>query len=209
MKQPKTFWDTFDSLYQHGPAKHRTYLLDKMDELGVSGFLDVGCGTGPLYELNRNRENPFMYKGVDYSWAMIEQAQKHFPEGSFEVQDARKLKESDSAWDAVVLMHCLDHLDDYRAAIREATRVSRKYVIIILWRPFTSTDNLNSVNTMHKDPGEDPWDDTHLHEYNKDDLAREFRENNLEVLRVYDRAIINEEGKYNWMVVLERKNEAK
>lgn len=198
----RTFWETFHSLYQHGPAKHRTYLLKRMHELGVKSFLDTGCGTGPLYELNKDE---LKYKGTDYSWAMIEQAKQHFPEGDFEVQDARKLTEPDGSWDCAVSMHCLDHLDDHKAAIAELARVSRKYVIIILWRPFVGQDRINDRNMMNKNEGEKPWEDTYLHEYTRDDLLAEFEKNGLTIIEELNDERINDPGKYNWMVVLEKK----
>lgn len=196
-----TFWDTFHSSYQMGPAKHRLYLLKRMKELGVKSFLDTGCGTGPLYELNKNE---LKYKGTDYSWAMIEQAQEHFPEGDFEVQDARKLTEKDGSWDCAVSMHCLDHLNDHRAAIAELARVSRKYVIIILWRPFVGVDRINDRNMMNKSEGEKPWEDTFLHEYTREDLVTEFEKNGLTIIEELNDERINDPGKYNWMVVLEK-----
>lgn len=200
----RTFWDTFHSQYQMGPARHRLYLLKKMHELGVKSFLDVGCGTGPLYELFRNEHFEFDYKGTDYSWAMIEQAKKHFPNGKWEVQDARKLDEPDSSWDCVVSMHCLDHLDDYRSAIKELARVTKKYVIIVLWRGFVGQDRINDRNMMNKSEGEKSWEDTYLHEYNREDLVREFAINKLKVIEEVSGDEINDPGKYNWLVVLEK-----
>lgn len=204
-KKEVSFWDSFHSLYQHGPAKHRTYLLNRLEELGVDSFLDVGCGTGPLYELNQQLESPFVYKGTDYSWAMIEQAQQHFPKGDFEVQDARKLTERDGSWDAVVLMHCLDHLDDYKAAIREAARVSNKYVVIILWRSFVgSGTNLNDKNMMNKEPGESPWQDTYLQEYSREALLEAFKLAKLKVIDETSGDKVNDPGKYNFIWWLEK-----
>lgn len=198
----KTFWDSFHTQYQMGNAKHRQYLLDRMRELDVVSFLDVGCGTGPLYELNKH----FIYKGVDYSWAMIEQCQKHFPEGDFDVQDARKLREPDNSWDCVVLMHCLDHLDDYKAAIREAARVSRRYVVIILWRDFVSDGTrLNNKNRMNKNDGDPDWEDTHLQEYSKEALYEAFKESGLRVIEETSGEKINDPGKYNYIFWLEKK----
>lgn len=196
-----TFWDTFHSAYQMGPSKHRLYLLKRMKELGVKNFLDTGCGTGPLYELNNNE---LKYKGTDYSWAMIEQAKQHFPDGDFEVQDARKLTEADNSWDCAVSMHCLDHLDDHRAAIAELARVSRKYVIVVLWRGFVGQDRINDRNMMNKNEGEQPWEDTYLHEYSRDDLMAEFSKNKLSVVEEVTGDKINDPGKYNWMVILEK-----
>lgn len=206
MRKERTFWDSFHSSYQMGPSKHRLYLLNRMKELGVGGFLDVGCGTGPLYDLNKDFK--FSYKGTDYSWAMIEQCELAFPEGDFEVQDARKLKEKDNSWDAVVLMHCLDHLDDYKAAIREAARVSSKYVVIILWRDFVGADtHLNDKNMMNKEPGDEPWEDTYLQEYSREALEAAFRESGLRIIEETSGEEINDPGKYNFIYWLEKEEQ--
>ena len=132
--EQKTYWDTFEGSYQHGAQKHRIYALNLFREKGVESILDVGMGTGPIYQLIENNKElwDFKYKGTDYSPVMVAIAKENFPEGWFEVEDARHLKEPDNSWDCVLLMHCLDHLDDYQSAIREATRVAKKYVCIIL-----------------------------------------------------------------------------
>src|SRR3990167_528334 len=183
MKNARTYWDTFTTSYQMGLQKHRGYLLDLLRDKGVKSILDVGCGTGPIYELitkgPANVEWNFKYKGTDYSEGMIEVCKREFPEGDWEVEDARHLNEESDSWDCVLLMHSLDHLDNYKAAIAEATRVSKKYICIVLWRPFSYTDNLNPRNMMGKKEGEQPWEDTYLHEYSKKDLEDCFKTNDL------------------------------
>ena len=84
MDNPRTYWDTFEGAYQMGHQKHRDYLLDLMNKKGIASFLDVGCGTGPLYELNQENEFSMEYKGTDYSPAQIEVAKKLFPEANLE-----------------------------------------------------------------------------------------------------------------------------
>jgi len=207
MIDPQTYWDTFDSPYQMGPQKHRVYLLDLLKAKDVQSILDVGCGTGPIYELIKisGGKWDFGYKGTDYSPAMIEVCQKQFLEGDFEVEDARKLTEPNSSWDCVLLMHCLDHLDDYKAAIAEAARVAERYVLIVLWRPFVADGvRLNDRNMYGKKEGEEPWKDTHLQEYSHDVLFEEFTKNNLSVEQEVEGEVINEPGKYNWLVLLKK-----
>lgn len=210
-KVKRTFWDTFESPYQMGKQKHREYALDLLKEKGVETILDVGCGTGPIYELIRDeRDNEdrqrwkFEYKGTDYSWAMIDIAKGQFSEARFEVQDARKLSEPDKSWDCVFLMHCLDHLDNYQAAIAEAARVAKKYVCIILWRSFVNEGTrLNDRNMMGKQEGEEPWKDTYLQEYSKEVLEEEFRKNGLVIDHIAEGQTINSDNsKYNFLYLL-------
>src|SRR3990167_5900398 len=153
----RVYWDSFKDPYQMGAQSHRVYLLNLLRDKGVKSILDVGCGTGPIYELIKENFSGwnFKYKGTDYSFGMIDVCKREFPEGNFEVQDARALAEEDSSWDCVLLMHCLDHLDDYEAAIKEASRVAAKYVCIVLWRGFVNEGtNINPKNRMGKQEGE-------------------------------------------------------
>ena len=100
-------------------------------------------------------------------------------------------------------MDCLEHLDDYKAAIREANRVASKYVIIVLWRPFVSEGTrLNDRNMMHKEDGEQPWQDTFLHEYSAEALKEAFKENNMEILEEVSGPLINDANRYNYIYVL-------
>ncbi len=205
MDNPRTYWDTFEGAYQMGHQKHRDYLLDLMNKKGIASFLDVGCGTAPLYELNQENEFSMAYKGTDYSPAMIEIAKKLFPEADFDVQDARNMDEEDNSWSAVVMMHVLDHLDNYQDAIKEAARVARNYVIIILWRAFVDEGiRLNDRNMMGKKEGEKPWEDTFLQEYSKEALEKEFKKNNLSIEEIAEGEIVNDPSRYNFIYVLKK-----
>ena len=206
----KTYWDTFEGKYQHGEQKHRLYLLDWLKRLGIKSLLDVGCGTGPIYELlisakEGRWDNIIRYKGTDYSQAMIEIAEGEFPNGDFEVQDARKMTEPSNNYDCVLLMHVLDHLDDYRAAIKEAARVSNKFVMIVLWRSFVNEGtNLNDRNMYGKEEGDEPWEDTHLQEYSKAALDEAFKEANLRVIETIEGEQVNDLGRYNFIYLLSK-----
>lgn len=206
----RTYWDTFETPYQMGEQKHRVYLLDLLKEKGVKTLLDVGCGTGPIYDLivndpNERWLNILKYKGTDYSPAMIEIAKQQFPYGDWEVQDARNLKEENTSWDCVLLLHSLDHLDDYKAAIAEAARVSNKYVCIVLWRSFSETDNLNPKNRMGKEEGEPDWEDTYLHEYQQEDLEQAFKENGLTIEQIAEGEALNSDhSKFNFLYLLKK-----
>ncbi len=217
---PISYWESkdFESPYQMGAQKHRVYMLDLLKEKGIYSLLDVGCGTGPIYELIKTTTEPttdditlfkkwnFKYKGTDYSRTMIETCRNLFPEGDWAVEDARKLSEESSSWDCVLLMHSLDHLDDYQAAISEAARVAKKYVCIILWRGFVGEGtHLNDRNSMGKEPGEEPWKDTYLQEYSRKSLEDEFKKNNLVIEEEADGEKLNGDySHYNWLVLLKK-----
>lgn len=218
MVKRRTYWEDegFSKSYQPGPQKHRLYILGKLKELGVVKLLDVGCGTGVIYELIADSEegrwdNIQKYKGVDYSWQMVKTARQLFPYGHFEIQDARNLLEPDSSWDCVLLMHCLDHLDNYKAAIAEAVRVSKKYICICNWNPFVKEGTvLNSRNDLGKKkdaqgnllPGEELWEDTHLQYYSRDVLIEEF--DKYKLIDVDIAEIPDDYSKYNFIWILKK-----
>lgn len=213
MKYPKNYWDFLvedKSLYQMGAQSHRLFLLDLLKKEKVRSILDVGCGTGPIYELifNSDFEGRWdfkKYKGTDYSEGMIESCRYNFPKGDFEVQDARRLKEANDSWDCVLLMHCLDHLDDYESAINEAARVAKKYVLIVLWRGLSASDenNLNDKSSYGRDDG-GLWEDTHLQDYSESKLKQAFREAGLSIIVQTSGEEINKEGRFNTLFLLEK-----
>jgi ubiquinone/menaquinone biosynthesis C-methylase UbiE len=47
--------------------------------------------------------------------------------------DARKLKEEDDSWDIVCLYDVLDGLPCWEEALKEAYRVAKKKVIVLMW----------------------------------------------------------------------------
>lgn len=204
----KNFWDHVvenGNTYQMGEQKHRIFLLDLLKKIGVVTLLDVGCGTAPLYQIIRDNfeKYQFGYKGVDYSNNMIEVCKKEFPNGRFAVEDARRLKELDNSWHAVVLLHSLDHLDDYEKAIKEAARVASTYVAIVLWRPLTQGENnLNSHNDMDRKEG--AWEDTHLQEYAMNNLLTAFKKAKLKLELEYSGEEINEKGQSNRLFLLKK-----
>jgi ubiquinone/menaquinone biosynthesis C-methylase UbiE len=217
-KKPKYFWDVIDKPYQMGSQKHRVYLLDLLKQKGIAEILDVGCGTGPIYELIKDtavqtddgttyfKKWDFKYKGTDYSEDMIACCKHEFPEGDFEIEDARKLKEKDDSWDCVLLLHALDHVKQYDEVIKEAARVAKRYVCIVLWRQFSPEGvQINDRNTLGKKEGEEPWEDTYLMQYSKEALGKEFEKNGLGIMGTAEGEDLNSDhSKWNYLFLLKK-----
>lgn len=226
MQEPRTYWDYIvkdGQRYQMGGQSHRVFLLNLLagQEQTVSArasstieparsLLDVGCGTAPIYELLQfDVQKPDSkwnviekYKGTDYADGMIAVCKKEFPQGDFEVQDARHMTEKDKSFDAVLLMHVVDHTDDYQAVFREAARVAKKYVLLVLWRPLTTNglNNLNSLNTYDRQEGQ--WEDTHLQEFSREKLEEAFAQAKLTSIFETSGPEINQEGRSNTLFLL-------
>lgn len=166
MKSKLTYWQEHgkNGSYQMGDNPIRSYLIELMKKKGVENLLDIGCGSGPMYELIKEKYPELKYTGSDYSDTFIDHCSKVFPEATWAVDDMRKLKNFKAdGFDCLLYLHSLDHVGaDWCDAIDEAWRVSNKYVIIVLWRPFAE----NGINmSSHAD-----YSDSHLVDFHKGSL---------------------------------------
>lgn len=121
--------------YHRGIDKSRAKLFDYISE-GES-VLDVGCGSGWVWENFKEAGHDVKFKGVDLTKNFIEGAKIDFPEVEWEVQNAQELKEEDDSWDNVLLYHVLELCPDWQKAVEEALRVAKKRVIINFWHGYT------------------------------------------------------------------------
>lgn len=87
--------------------------------------LDVGCGGGFL--ANYLAESGFSVYGIDRSGPSLRVASRHDRSGDVRYQeaDALRLPYRDGAFDVVCAMDFLEHVNDPRTVIREASRVLR------------------------------------------------------------------------------------
>lgn len=122
---------------------------------GGDYVLDVGCGSGWLWEMSEKRDFALHYKGVDLTENFIEGCKIDFPMiqkwnpvepytlnqcPKWEIMDAQDLKEKDNSYDIVVLYHILEHCPDWERAAEEAIRVARERVIINFWHGYGNAD---------------------------------------------------------------------
>lgn len=86
-------------------------------------LLDVGCGTGLLLALARERGADVV--GLDVAPALLGIAAERVPDAELHVADLQTLPFHDHAFDAVTAINALQFAEDPPAAIRDAARVLR------------------------------------------------------------------------------------
>jgi len=116
---------------------HREVLADLCAPyLSPSGTeaLEVGCGTGMIYErlVPRLLANE-RYTGVDVSERMLEIGRRKFPEARLLSGDGYGLKFPDRSFDVVFAFEVLGHLPEIGTLLREMARVARRTVIFTVW----------------------------------------------------------------------------
>jgi SAM-dependent methyltransferase len=126
---------------------NRTHLLDPLmlelcGEVAAMRVLDVGCGEGRFCRMLRARGAQTV--GLDPTRALIEEARKRDPHGSYLLADAVKLPLADASFDLCVSYVSLVDIEDYRRAIAELARVLKPggCVVFANLQPYATT-NMN------------------------------------------------------------------
>lgn len=96
--------------------------------------LEVGCGTGLIYERLVPRLIPNeRYTGVDVSEKMLEIGRGKFPRARFLAGDGYGLRFGDGVFDVVLAFEVVGHLPEVGSFLRELARVARRTVIFTVW----------------------------------------------------------------------------
>lgn len=115
------------------------FLSHIVDNLNVSegmDILDIGCGTGILFDMLRRKVGPEgSITGIDFSFEMAQKAHRNFPFKNVNVVDADAitLPFADSTFDMAVAFAAFPHFSDQRKALDETHRIlkskSKFYII--------------------------------------------------------------------------------
>jgi SAM-dependent methyltransferase len=147
----------YETLYREHPRVHEgtdnsAACTAKIIEnvLGES-VCDVGCGTGDLLRKIRKRHGDKIrnYVGTDFV------IPDFFKEEGFRFVEApiEKLPFDDASFDTVICTHVIEHILDFRAAIAELRRITRKRLIIVVPREregiFTFNPHFNFFPYTH------------------------------------------------------------
>lgn len=117
-------------------------------------FVEVGSGCGYGLPVLKSFAPHIIYCGIDISESMLAYARKKYPcEGppgttNFLYGTAEKIPLSDSSADCVCPAAVIQHCADWRPPIKEAIRVSRRWVILHRVEA-TSADTFEFVNAAY------------------------------------------------------------
>jgi ubiquinone/menaquinone biosynthesis C-methylase UbiE len=131
-EQIEEYWRTTRS-----ETEHRVALADLCARYLTSRelrVLEVGCGTGRVYEQLVPRRLPEGgYLGVDISTRMLALARQRFPGGRFHRGDGCALALADGAVDYALAFEVVGHLPEVKPLLRELGRVSRRGFLFTAW----------------------------------------------------------------------------
>lgn len=114
------------------------HLVDSLEVNEGMDIIDIGCGTGVLFDLLRRRVGPGgSITGVDFSIEMVRVAHRNFPFDNVNVVDAdvSGLPFVDSVFDMAVSFAAFPHFAHKQQALDEVSRVLKRgapYYIIHL-----------------------------------------------------------------------------
>jgi SAM-dependent methyltransferase len=117
-----------------GPAGWGTpvyeHVLDRAAIGSGSRVLDCGCGAGRFARMATDRGASVA--GIDAAEELIEVAAERVPEGDFRAGDIEALPWEDDSFDLVTGFSAFQFADDKVRALREARRVSRGSVAVVI-----------------------------------------------------------------------------
>ncbi|MER8916544.1 class I SAM-dependent methyltransferase [Mesorhizobium sp. M0761] len=131
--------DEIQSIWQNCPTEdaHREELVHIVShhvDSHAPSILEVGCGTGLIYEkLTNSILSDSRYIGIDSSIKMLEKAIGNFPEGEFILGDGYDLAFGKEEFDVVLCFEVLGHIPEIDQFVAELLRVTRKTCIFTTW----------------------------------------------------------------------------
>jgi ubiquinone/menaquinone biosynthesis C-methylase UbiE len=123
-------------------------LVEYFKDTEVKNILDVGTGTGDFLAVLKKTFPLAKITGVDPNLESIGEAEKLFPEVTFEKMYAENLSFQDHTFDLVSISMALHHLPEIEKAFAEMLRVLKPGGWIIVSELFS--DNLNAAQEVHK-----------------------------------------------------------
>lgn len=132
-------------------------LISLAKPLKAELVLDAGCGEGfTMDKLTKNGIGKEI-EGIEYSKEAVSFGKKLFPNLTFKEGSVYELPYKDNFFDLVICTEVLEHLEEPAKALKEMSRVSRKYLVIsVPNEPFFMLSNFlrgKNLSRLGNDPG--------------------------------------------------------
>ena len=141
---------TYDKMYSgYNPRKNYDKIMNILEVKDNYKILDVGCGTGKLLSMIRNKNNKVDLYGIDISPKMIEKAKsKKIKNVSLKVGDAEKLEFDNDQFDILITSESFHHYPYPSKALKEFRRVLKPNGLLILCDMYRPTPVRQFMNFM-------------------------------------------------------------
>lgn len=133
------FAEEWDKMFTAEDLEVLSFLIKSFDIKINDKIVDLGCGTGVLFDLLRRRVGPDgLVVGVDLSSAMVKKARKNFPfTNVMEIDaDAEMLPLKSDLFDVAISFAAFAHFTRQELVMEEASRILKKgskfYIIHLL-----------------------------------------------------------------------------
>jgi SAM-dependent methyltransferase len=114
-------------------------------------LLDAGCGSGYYSEIIHHFvPGGIRYIGVDFNLGMLSMARQYYPGLPVARMDLRRLAVRDASVDLVMSGAAIVHIREWDAALKELTRVTRKWLLLHRTLVYTSTPTSVSVERHYE-----------------------------------------------------------
>ncbi len=140
MKKISNFWSQKKILKHISISRNKysdLYLGEKIliEQYFKRNFsvLDIGCSQGGFISILKKINTNFRYTGLDYNNEVLTIAKKKFPKQKFlYIKDNKYSKFLSSKFDLVIIFGILHLNNNWKEIIKEAYKVTRKYLIFDL-----------------------------------------------------------------------------
>ncbi len=139
-----------------GNRAREELILKEIEALGSNdSFLEVGCAQGH-FEKQALKKTQGVF-GADFSLEKLEKAKGNAKKAFFVATNAERLPFKSKGFDFVLCTEVLEHVPDWKAALKELQRVARKKILItvplekgLFWRAFSLAAPMSARQHLHK-----------------------------------------------------------